>query len=78
MNKGLKLRLCKECGRKRFCQRIRIPNHNFRHTCSKGHTWIIKGITLERIQSVMEETFTEDKLRGLFERDNAFYSALKK
>jgi len=26
----------------------------------------------------MEETFTEDKLRGLFERDNAFYSALKK
>ena len=77
MNKGLVLRLCKECNKKRFCSKIPIPSHNYRFTCSKGHSWIIKGITLERIESAMKDTFSSDKLTSLFERDNVFYKRLK-
>jgi len=76
-NKDLKLRFCEKCKRKRFCKRERIPSHNFRLTCSKGHTWILKGITVERVMSVMEETFTRDKLKRLFDRDDTFYKSLK-
>jgi len=47
MNKGLRLLYCKKCKRKRYCNRVSIPNYNFRYTCSKGHSWIIKGVTLE-------------------------------
>ena len=78
MNKGLKLRLCKECKRKRFCKRERIPGHNFRYTCSKGHTWTLKGVTAERVISIMGEMFTYEKLSSLFERDNAFFKELKR
>ena len=78
MNKGLKLRFCKECGCKRFCSKISIPNHNYRFTCSKGHTWILVGITLERIESAMRETFNPERLKNLFERDDTFFRALKK
>lgn len=76
--KGLKLRLCKECKKKRFCKRERIPGHNFRYTCSKGHIWVLKGVTAERVVSVMEEILTPEKLSSLFNRDNAFYKELKR
>lgn len=78
MNKGLKLRLCKECGRKRFCTRTRIPGHNFRYVCSKGHEWVLKGVTGERVIAVMQEVLTEEKLKGLFDRDDTFFRQLKR
>ena len=78
MNKGLRLRFCKECNRKRFCKRKRIPGHNFEITCSQGHVWILRGITTERVVAAMEEVLTPERLKGLFDRDNAFYSALRK
>jgi len=77
MNKGLKLRLCKECKRRRFCKRESIPGHNFKITCSKGHTWKIVGITAERVVAAMQETFTKEKLESLFDRNDAFYGSLK-
>jgi len=78
MNKGKVLRTCEECKRKRFCTKVSIPGHNYRFTCSKGHIWIIKGITLERIESAMREHFTAEKLKGLFERDDIFFSELNR
>ena len=76
-NKGLKLRLCRECKRKRFCKRERIPGYNFRYTCSKGHTWTIEGFTVERLNAAMESIIIP-KLTDLFNRNDAFYRALKR
>lgn len=78
MNKGLKLRFCKECNKKKFVSRIPIPGHNYRFTCNKGHTWIIKGITAERVVSVMQEIFNKTTLESLFNKDNAFYRTFKR
>lgn len=77
MNKGLRLLFCKKCNRKRFCKRIPIPNYNFRYTCSKGHSWEIEGITVERI-SAMWADIALPKIKDLFERQNAFYEAIRK
>jgi hypothetical protein len=77
-NKGLRLVRCVECNRKRFCSRESIANYNFKYTCSKGHTWVIKGVTAERVVAAMKDTFTKEKLTGLFDRDDAFYKELTK
>lgn len=77
MNKGKRLIHCKECKRRRYCLRVSIPNHNFRWTCSKGHTWIIKGVTLDRINSVMEVIFLS-RVKNLFERDDTFFREMKR
>jgi hypothetical protein len=78
MNKGLKLLFCKECNRKRYCRSIRIPGNNFRKECSKGHTWINKGVTLERISAIIQDTFSSDKLKHLFERDDSFFTKIRR
>jgi len=77
MNKGLKLRFCKECNRKRFCSKVPIPGHNFRFTCIKGHSWIIEGVTLERISAATEEILIS-KIKDIFNRDDVFYKHFKK
>ena len=78
MNKGLKLRFCSECNKKRFCIKVPIPNYNYRFTCSKGHTWTIVGVTAERVIAAMQEVISEEKLKSLFERDDIFYKMLEK
>lgn len=78
MNKGLTLRYCSECKRNRFCSRTRIPGVNFRYVCSKGHTWIIKGVTMERVHAALEENFNQLTLENLFNRNDTFYDLLKK
>lgn len=77
MNKGLKLRFCKECNRKRYCQRIQIPDYNFRFICSKGHEWILQGVTSERIQSALTEIILPN-IKNSFERDDTFFKELGK
>lgn len=77
-NKGARLVFCKECKRKRFCIRISIPGYNFRYTCSKGHTWTIKGITAERVVAAMQDVINPEMVKNLFERDNAFYTEMRK
>lgn len=78
MNKGFKLVFCKKCNRKRYCTRVPIPGHNFRWTCSKGHSWIIKGVTIERVISIMQDILNKETLESLFNRDNTFYQSLKR
>lgn len=78
MNKGLKLRLCPECKKKRFCKREPIPGHNYKITCSQGHIWTIQGITAERVSLAMEEHFSKETVSSLFDRDDTFYSVLRK
>lgn len=77
-NKGLKLRLCRECKKKRYCKRESIPGYNFRITCSKGHTWTIVGITAERVASAMQDIFSSERLAKLFDRDDLFYKTMKR
>lgn len=77
MNKGKVLRLCKECGKKKFCTKVRIPGHNYRFECNKGHTWTIQGITAERVQAAIEDILLP-KIKDIFERDNVFYTTLRK
>jgi hypothetical protein len=77
MNKGKRLRFCKACDRKRFCSRVPIPGFNFKITCSKGHTWIIQGITAERLQAAFEEVMLP-KIKDLFNRDDIFYRSIKR
>jgi hypothetical protein len=76
-NKGLKLRFCKACNRNRFCKKEPIPDYNFKYTCSKGHAWILEGITLERITAVWAD-IVYPQIKNLFERDNIFYKELKR
>lgn len=76
--KGSKLLNCNECKRRRFCTRISLPGYYFKWTCSKGHSWVIKGITSERINAVMKDIFSKNKLQGLFERDDAFFKELRR
>lgn len=76
MTKGKKLIYCKKCKRKRYCSKICIPNYNYQWTCSQGHTWIEIGITLNRINLIMEETLLP-KMMELFNRDDTFYKELK-
>ena len=77
-NKGLRLLYCKECKRKRYCSSVPIPGYNFRKTCSKGHSWTIQGITLERIDAMVKDTIAHTgRLKDLFERDDWFYRRLK-
>ncbi len=77
MNKGLKLRFCKACNRKRFCKKESVPNYNFKFTCKMGHSWIIEGVTLERINAAVSDIVLP-QIKNIFERDNAFYRAIKK
>lgn len=77
MNKGLTLRFCKECNKKRFCKRERIPGFNFRYTCSKSHSWTLKGVTLERVVEAQKDIVGR-ALEQLFNRDNAFYKQMIK
>ena len=77
-NKGATLTLCKECKKKRFCRFVQIPGYNFRWICSIGHSWITEGITLQRVNAVIKDIFSEDKLKDLFNRDNPLYKQLKK
>jgi len=77
MNKGKKLRLCKQCGRKRFCTRERVPGNTFKYTCSKGHIWVIEGLTLERVNLVTEDVI-QGSLRNLFDRDDTFFKVLSR
>ena len=77
MNKGLKLIFCKECNRKRFCSRVSIPGYNFKYTCSKKHSWTIKGLTTERIVAAMEDVIFPS-IKNLFDRDDVFYRVLNK
>lgn len=76
MNKGLRLLYCKECKRKRYCSSVPIPGYNFRKTCSKGHSWILKGMTLERIDA-MTKDFIKGRFTDLFNRDDMFYRRMK-
>lgn len=78
MNKGLKLRFCKECNRKRYCSKVSIPSYNFRITCSKGHSWIIEGITIERINAALSDAINKNTLENLFNRTDTFYTTFKK
>lgn len=77
MNKGLKILFCKECNRKRYCKSIPIPGYNFKKICSQGHSWIIKGMTVERIDAALTDTFLP-KISDIFSRDDAFYRQIKK
>jgi hypothetical protein len=77
-NKGLKLIFCPQCNRKRYCQNIPIPNFNFKKICSKGHEWIIKGLTLERINAAAKSMINSEKLKNLFDRDGTFFRAISK
>lgn len=75
-NKNKQYITCKECKRKRYCSKIIIPDYNFRWTCSKGHSWIEIGITASRLALIMKEQLLP-KIKNLFERNNAFFAALK-
>ena len=77
MNKGLTLHFCKVCKRKRYFSKVPIPNHNYKWTCSKGHTFIAEGVTVERVMSVMNEFFSSEKMRNIFNRDDIFYKYIK-
>ena len=76
-NKGKRYINCKECKRKRYCSKVPIPSYNFRWTCSKGHSWIEEGITLNRITAMWQD-IVGDKIKDLFERDSAFYRVIKR
>jgi hypothetical protein len=78
VNKGLKLLFCKECNRKRFCSRIPIPGYYFKWTCSKKHSWIVIGMTLERVNAAIQDAFDVNKMKNLFDRDDIFWRRLKK
>lgn len=77
MNKDLKLKFCKKCNRKRFCRKEAILGNNFKITCSKGHSWIVEGFTIERVNAVLMDVFTPEKVSKLFERYDIFYKSLK-
>lgn len=76
-NKGKYFLFCKECDRKRYCQNIPIPNHNYKKICSRGHEWVIEGITVERLNSAMNSAFDSAKIADIFSRNDAFYARLK-
>lgn len=76
--KGSKLIFCKECNRNRFCIKVPIPVYNFRYTCSKGHTWTIKGLTFGRLDVIIRDIITPKLIENLFNRDDAFFKNLKK
>ena len=74
-NKGKRLIFCKECNRKRFCIK-EIWNSKFRYTCSKGHIWIDNSKTSQIIILEIEQLIP--KLKDLFNRDDIFFSKLKR
>ena len=76
-NKGKRYILCKECKRKRYHSKVAIPDYNFKWTCSKGHSWIEIGITLNRINAIWQD-IVGSRIKDLFERENVFYRALKR
>lgn len=77
MNKGLVLRFCKECNKKKFCSKVPVPGTNYKFTCNKGHSWTIEGITAERISLAMQSVFTPEVVKSLFEKDDVFYKHMK-
>lgn len=76
MNKGLILKYCEQCKRKRFCSCISIPNHNFKYTCSKKHSWIIQGITFKNVDRHLKNIIVP-KIKNLSEQDSTFFKQLK-
>jgi superoxide dismutase len=76
-NKGKILVFCKECNKKRFCTKERIPNINFKYTCSRNHSWIIKGVTPERINAAISDIILPS-IKEAFNRDNKFFEYLSK
>lgn len=76
MNKGKKLRFCKECNCKRFTSQVR-KGDMYHLTCSKGHTWMDIVGTLEQINELasavimpglMEQMFSESPLMAYLRR----------
>lgn len=78
MNKGLKLRFCTECKRNRFCIREKIPGYDAKYTCSKGHIWHIEKFTTEKLNDLIKATFSSERMKSLFERDDIFFNTLKR
>lgn len=76
MNKGLKLRFCKECGRKRFCKSDRVTNYNLSYICSKGHHWIVETSRFDKI-NMMSADMVLPTIKELFNRDNIFFKMLR-
>lgn len=77
-NKGKILLNCKECNRKRFCTKESRTGFWFEYKCSKGHIWKLKSITAAGVATMMEQVFTPEKMKSLFERDDTFYRTLKR
>lgn len=75
MNKGKKYIFCKECHRWRYCSK-EIYNSRFRFTCSKGHIWIDNSKASSIVATEMERIIP--KLQDFFNRDDTFYSNIKK
>jgi hypothetical protein len=76
-HKGKLLRFCRECKRKRYCTKISIPNHNYQYTCSKGHSWKIEGVTIERVYSALNSIFLP-AVKDMFTRDDIFFKRLSR
>lgn len=76
-NKGKKLKFCFQCNRKRYCSYVSLPDDYRKIICSKGHEWIVKLATTERIINILKETIV-DKIGNLFDRDNIFFKHIKK
>lgn len=80
-NKGKKYQFCEVCKRRRYC----VSSRSFREdgwdyinrTCSKGHILKVKVGPFVRILEYEIDRILP-KLEGLFERDNIFYSRLKR
>lgn len=51
-NKGKKLHLCAECGRKRFCS-VTVQGGWRQFVCSRGHLWSAEVGTVEKINLVL-------------------------
>lgn len=79
MNKGLKLILCPTCKRKRFCSyRYLLPAREWTEwTCSKKHKWTVQVGKLSQIIAIELENVLP-KLKDLFNRDDTFYTHLRK
>ena len=75
-NKGKRFIICPKCNRKRYCSFSPLPNGYRKIICSRGHEWIIKLSTLERVNNALVEQMLP-RMLDLFNRDDIFFASLK-
>jgi len=78
MNKGKKLVVCEECGKKRFCTRKGTTlegKHYTVITCSKGHTWQFRTLNIELANQVLQAIYLP-AVREMMNSNSVLYTRL--